>query len=106
LLRLLAMAGCEMERSLNYHPQWHAFLQEGEHGFFVLGCTDLEVAFALPVALISDHLMEFYTTQQKGGSGHYHIQIVATGAEKYALQLPHSGRTLVLDPYLIRLDKS
>jgi hypothetical protein len=90
-----------------YHPQWHTFLQEGEHGFFVLGCTHLEVAFALPVALISDHLEEFYTTEQKDGSGrYYHMQIVGTGAEKYALQLPHSGRTLVLDPYLVRLDKA
>src|SRR5262249_25337485 len=26
-----------------YHPQWHAFLQESEHGFFVLECTDLDV---------------------------------------------------------------
>jgi hypothetical protein len=59
------------------------------------------------VALISDHLEEFYTTEQKDGSGrYYHIQIVGTGAEKYALQLPHSGRTLVLDQYLVRLDKA
>jgi len=90
-----------------YHPQWHAFLQEGEHGFFVLGCTDLDVAFTLPVAVIRDHLEEFHTTEKKDGSGHYyHIKIVETGAEKYALQLPRSGQTLGLDPYLIRLDKA
>jgi hypothetical protein len=29
------------------HLQWHAFLQEGESGFFVLGCTDLDVALWL-----------------------------------------------------------
>jgi hypothetical protein len=90
-----------------YHPQWHAFLQEGEHGFFVLGCTDLDVAFTLPVAVISDLLEEFHTTEKKDGSGHYyHIKIVEAGAEKYALQLPRSGRTLRLDPYLIQLDKA
>jgi hypothetical protein len=90
-----------------YHLQWHAFLLEGERGFFVLGCTDLDVAFMLPVDTLSEHLEEFYTTEQKDGSvRYYHIQIVDVGAEKYALQLPHSGRTLVLDPYLIRLDKS
>jgi hypothetical protein len=90
-----------------YHPQWHAFLQEGENGFFVLGCTDLDVAFALPVALISAHLEEFYTTEQKDGSGrYYHIQILDMGTEKYALQLPRSGRTFMLDRYLIRLDKT
>ena len=89
-----------------YHPQWHAFLQEGEYGFFVLGCTDLDAAFSLPVAVIRDHLVEFHTTEKKDGSGHYyHIKIVDAGAEKYALQLPRSGRTLMLDPYLVRLDK-
>ena len=87
-----------------YHPKWHSFLQEGEHGFFVLGCTDLDMAFTLPVAVISDHLEEFYTSPEKNGKGHYyHIQIIDAGAEKYALQLPRSGRTLVLDPYLIQL---
>jgi hypothetical protein len=30
-----------------YHLQWHAFPQEGESGFFVLGCTDLDVALWL-----------------------------------------------------------
>jgi hypothetical protein len=90
-----------------YHLQWHAFLQEGENGFFVLGCTDLDVAFSLPVAIIREHLEEFHTTEKKDASGHYyHIKIVDAGAEKYALQLPRSGRTLLLDPYLVQLDKS
>jgi hypothetical protein len=47
-----------------YHLQWHAFLQEGENGFFVLGCTDLDVAFSLPVAIIREHLEEFHTTRK------------------------------------------
>jgi hypothetical protein len=87
-----------------YHPQWHAFLQEGEHRFFVLGCTDLDVAFALPVAVISDHLEEFHTTEKKDGSGHYyHIKVVDEGAGQYALQLPRSGQTLMLGPYVVPL---
>ena len=65
------------------------------------------LAFMLPVAIISDRLEEFHTTEKKDGSGHYyHIKIVEAGAEKYALQLPRSGRTLGLDPYLIQLDKA
>jgi hypothetical protein len=62
------------------------------------------VAFSLPVAVLSDHLEEFHTTEKKDGSGHYyHIKIVEAGAEEYALQLPRSGQTLGLDPYLIQL---
>ena len=73
----------------------------------MLGCTDLAVAFSLPVAIVGDHLKEFHTTEKKDGLGHYyHIKIVDAGSEKYALQLPRSGRTLVLDPYLVRLDKA
>jgi hypothetical protein len=65
------------------------------------------VAFTLPVAVISDHLEEFHTTAKKDGSGHYyHIKIIETGTEKYTLQLPRSGQTLGLDPYLIQLDKA
>lgn len=86
--------------------QWHTFLQEGEHGFFVHGCTDLDVAFTLPVAVISDHLAEFHTTEKQDGAGHYyHIKIIETGAEKYSLQLPRSGQTLGLAPYLIQLQR-
>jgi hypothetical protein len=90
-----------------YHPQWHAFLQEGECGFFVLGCTDLKGAFALPLSIMIDHLEEFHTSEKRDGSGHYyHIKIAEVGAEKYTLQLPRSGRTLPLDPYLVQLDKA
>jgi hypothetical protein len=32
-----------------YHPQWDAFLKDGTTGFYVLGCTDLDVAFAIPL---------------------------------------------------------
>ena len=90
-----------------YHPQWHAFLQEGEHAFFVLGCTDLDVAFTLPIAVIRDCLEEFHTTGKKDGSGHYyHIKNMDVDGEKYALQLPRSGRTLGLDPYCVQLDRA
>jgi hypothetical protein len=64
------------------------------------------VAFSLPVAIVREHLEEFHTTAKKDGSGHYyHIKIVDAGADKYALQLPRSGQTLGLDPYVIHLDK-
>jgi hypothetical protein len=65
-----------------YHPQWHDFLQGGIDGFLVLGCTDLDLAFALPTAVMGQHLEELHTTEKKDGSGRYfHIKIVdlATG---------------------------
>jgi len=31
-----------------YHPEWNEFLKEGRESYFVLGCMDLDVAFAIP----------------------------------------------------------
>jgi len=31
-----------------YHPAWAEFLNEADHGFFVLGCMDRNDAFAIP----------------------------------------------------------
>src|SRR5271166_5605170 len=31
-----------------YHPEWNEFLNEGKFGYFVLGCMDLKIAFAIP----------------------------------------------------------
>ena len=86
------------------HPQWHTFLREGESGFFVLACTDLNVAFALPVSVVSSHLEDFNTTEKKDGSIYYHIKIVEAGTDIFALHLPRTGQTLSLDEYTVRLN--
>jgi hypothetical protein len=89
-----------------YHPPWHSFLTEAEHGFFVLGCTDLNVAFSLPVAVISSHLKDFHVSETRDGeSQYYHIKIVESGAGRYGLQLPRSGDALPLEPYVLRLTR-
>ncbi len=45
-----------------YHPVWDAFLGEAENGYFVLGCMDLDRAFALPVSTLRQHLSQMNTT--------------------------------------------
>ncbi len=89
-----------------YHPPWHSFLTEAKHGFFVLGCTDLNLAFSLPVAVISDHLKDFHVGETRDGERQYHhIKIVESDAGRYGLQLPRSGDALPLDPYVLRLTR-
>lgn len=85
-----------------YHPQWHTFLTECEKGFFVLGCTDQDAAFALPVDVLAEHLDEFHTTTKADGSTYYHIKIISSAPDQYALQLPHNGG-LDLSPYKVQL---
>jgi len=38
-----------------YHPKWGSFLSEGSASFYVLGCLDLKVAFALPYDFFHAH---------------------------------------------------
>ena len=51
-------------------------LTEGEQGFFVLGCVDRGVAYALPRVFMGDVLDKLYTTQVKGTAKMYwHVHL-------------------------------
>lgn len=87
-----------------YHPQWSDFLQGGEVAFFVLGSTDLKVAFALPEALVRSHINDFHTTERKIGGQYYHIKITEKEPNSYFLELPKAKEDLPLKPFEIKLD--
>jgi hypothetical protein len=58
-----------------YHPQWDDFLDGAQRGYFVLGCMDLECAFAIPREAIRSILTGLH--QSVRDSGHYwHIHLV------------------------------
>jgi hypothetical protein len=59
-----------------YHPQWDVFLEEGDRGFFVLGCMDLEAAFAVPHAAMKLLLPSLNTTTNKSGITYWHIHLI------------------------------
>ena len=71
-----------------YHPQWHAFLQQGESGFFVLGCTDSNVAFALPVSVVSSHLKISTRPRRKTGP----FIIISRSSRRTRTYLPFTFR--------------
>ena len=80
-----------------YHPQWDAFLSEADRGFFVLGCMDLETAFAVPHAAMKPLLPSLHTTTNKGGNTYWHVHLVEHGAG-LAISVPKS-RPLELSQY-------
>ncbi len=72
-----------------YHPQWDTFLEEAERGFFVLGCMDMETAFAVPHATMKPLLPSLHTTTNKRGTTYWHIHLIEHGAG-LAISVPRS----------------
>jgi len=87
-----------------YHPQWDDFLGAAEVGFFVLGCMDLNVAFAIPVQLFRQHLEELNTTPpnatpKSDTKSYWHVKIIEPQSKSFFLQMPKSGHHIPLVNY-------
>ncbi|RXH32640.1 hypothetical protein [Bradyrhizobium zhanjiangense] len=88
-----------------YHPQWDEFLGEGSRSFFVLGCMDLNFAYAIPLDILRKNLSALNTTTTER-STYWHIHLSETSNGLIALQLPKSSRQLPLDDFRVPLDQS
>lgn len=86
-----------------YHPQWDEFLGDGDQGYFVLGCMDADSAFALPLAVIRSRLEELNITPNNG-KPYWHIKIIETKQNQYALQMPKTHEHLDLKKYSFKID--
>lgn len=86
-----------------YHQGWQEFLSKTERGYFVLGCMDLSIAFAIPSSIIESKLDELNTTTRDGKT-YWHIQIPPPNGNSYRIQCHKSGDHLDLGPYVINLE--
>jgi hypothetical protein len=87
-----------------FHPQWDEFLGEAARSFFVLGCMDLEVAFAIPHEALRPVLASLNTTTRDAGSyWHIHLRERSGGLE---LVIPNSVERFPLKPFAVDLAKS
>lgn len=59
-----------------YHPQWDAFLADAATGFYILGCADLDVAYAISFERIHGWLKRLRTTT-KGTRLYWHVDLDA-----------------------------
>ncbi len=80
-----------------YHPQWDNFLGDGD-GYLVLGCVDLDVAFAIPVETLRQWLPSFLTSQSKDGA-YWHVKLVEQFPQQYAISLPRNRSVISLMPF-------
>jgi hypothetical protein len=85
-----------------YHPEWNEFLKESTKSYFVLGCMDLEVAFAIPLAVVAKTLDALNTTTTSKKT-YWHIHVVETDSGGYSLLLPHQGAQLPLNEFQISI---
>jgi hypothetical protein len=86
-----------------YHPAWDAFLDEGEKGWLVLGCVDLDLAFALPLSVVRAQLDKLNTTERADGDHYWHVKILEPQPGVYSLQLPRVGGSLPLAEFALSL---
>ena len=87
-----------------YHPQWDEFLAEGSNGFFVLGCMDLEYAFAIPRSIMVANLNNLNTTTKHNPEVTYwHVHLIEPSRGHFSLLLPKKSDSVPLDDYIIEL---
>ena len=79
-----------------YHPQWDIFLSEATKPYFVLGCMDKDVGFAIDHATLRQLLPSLNTTT-KDGSTYWHIHLRERGAETFLVVPKHEP--LNLEPF-------
>jgi hypothetical protein len=70
-----------------FHPSWQKFLEEGQKSFFVLGCADLDRAFAIPINELLPLLPHFNISETERGM-YWHIQLNLDHAGQVRLTVP------------------
>ena len=86
-----------------YHPHWDKFLSDGNVGYFVLGCLDKEVAYALPHVEISVQLPNLNITTKPDGKTYWHIHLEDNQETGMSLILRGDGRRHSISKYEMSL---
>ncbi|MEH6433833.1 hypothetical protein [Massilia sp. DD77] len=86
-----------------FHLFWHDFLIEAEDAFYVLGCLDLDIAFAVPFVALKEHLSDLDTSTRPNGTYYWHIRIMEPQPGTFVLQLSKTGKHLALNRYLVSM---
>jgi hypothetical protein len=85
-----------------FHPAWDEFLSAAQIGFYVLGCMDLNVAFAIPYADLKAILGLLHTTVPQEGDPYWHVQL-RQEAGGLSIILPKQQKGFSLEPYAMPL---
>ena len=86
-----------------YHPKWDDFLKGADDTFVILGCMDLDIAFAIPRNILVENLPNFNVTEKPEGKSYWHLAIAETEQNKYQLVLPKIGSYLDIMEYKLEI---
>ncbi len=87
----------------SYQSLQDKFLVEGEIGYYVLGCIDKQVAYAIPYPFITSQLPNLNTTIRDSAM-YWHIKLEDSKERGMLLILQGQGKRLSLDEFKINLD--
>lgn len=81
-----------------HHPKWDEFLLEGDPGLLVLGCMDLDVAFAIPI--VDFHSVMSKLNKSKSEEDVYwHIHVAINTNGKHEIVVPRESKNFNLEKY-------
>lgn len=83
-----------------YHPEWDDFLGSADRSFLILGCMDLDKAFAIPREIIKKNLNNFNTSEKGEGEYYWHLHLKETSG-RVELLLSKKKTSLELEKYAI-----
>lgn len=86
-----------------FHPSWLKFL-EASSGLFVLGGTDLGIAYAVPIATIIGLLRKLSRSVRPSGEKYWHVHLVPGSRGYHAIKMVANRTPFDLGRY--RLDLS
>lgn len=83
-----------------FHPEWGEFLSGGVEAVHVLGCMDLEHAFAIPYSTFAEFLPKLNQTLRNGRS-YWHVVVTTLENGDLALYSSRTGEKMPLAPYAV-----
>lgn len=89
------------QRARNYwyalNEPWLKFLKEGSQSFYVAGCVDQKIGFALPYLFVQELVPRLNATTRPDKK-YWHVQIKETSADQHSLVL-QGGELLSIDQF-------
>ena len=87
-----------------YHPAWDEFLSDAKHSYVILGCMELDRAFAIPHNKFKEQLQYLnMTTKEELNKSYWHVAIGEDEKENQKLILSKSSNDLDLKNYAIKI---